>query len=243
MRVGIGSVETLAGVFAVDAAEAGAGGVDEDEVAGVEKAVFVGDDLVGRAFLVRGILREDQALGAEGAHVEIHRGAAGTAVVEEGDGAILRGIFLEVGGVEDARGGGAIFGLGGHVDGGVGQVFAVEADHGVLRIGGADGEGSGDGAVVDSCAADFDRAFGGGVWRNVGSGDDFGFGLCAGWRGIVLRESERCGNKAKRERGEPAVRARCSIVGNDLQELFFGSRSIPSEGWHQAALVTVDAKR
>ena len=204
VRVGIDAVEGLAGVLAEDAAEAGAGSVDEDEVADVEEAVFVGNDLVGCAFLVRGILRQDDAHGAEGAHVEIHGGGAGAAVVEEGDGAVLRRILLEVGGVEHARGGGAIFGLGGQVDGGVGQVFAVEADHGVLRIGGADGEGAGDGAVGDGLAADGDGAFGGGVGGSIGGGDsilasDFaadGAALfCAMAREAATRPIERAANQ------------------------------------------------
>ena len=134
--------------------------------------------------------------------MEIHGGAAGTTVIEEGDGTVLRGIFLEVGRVEDARGRGAIFGLGGHVDGGVGQVFAVEPDHRVLRVRGADGKRAGDGAILDGLAADLDRAFGNRVRRSVGGGDDFGFSFCGG---IVLRDCERTGNKADGQSGNQAT--------------------------------------
>lgn len=61
------------------------------------------------------------------------------------------------------------------MDAGVGQEFAVEGEGGVLSVGGADGEGAGDGAVVDGLASDMNNALRVGVgrstgWRNGGGG-------------------------------------------------------------------------
>ena len=89
VAVGVDAVEGFGFVFAEGAAEAGAGGVDEDDVADVEEGVFVVDDGVGCAFLVLGV-RGDDALGAEGSHVEPHGGGAGASVVDEDDGALRR---------------------------------------------------------------------------------------------------------------------------------------------------------
>ena len=44
MRILIDAVEGLFAVLAADAAEAGAGRVDEDEIAGIEQAEIVVDD-------------------------------------------------------------------------------------------------------------------------------------------------------------------------------------------------------
>ncbi len=174
--VGIGSEESFRCVFAEDAGEARAGRVDEDEVAGVKEAVLVSDERVGRSFLMLDVGQHD-AHGSEGAHVEIHGGTAWTAVVDEGDGAgAFRSVLFEVGDVVHARRGGLVFDFGGQVDVGAGKVFAVEADHGVLGVGGADGEGAGDGAVVDGLAADGDGAVGDGVGGEFGGFGGFGFG-------------------------------------------------------------------
>ena len=73
VAVAVDSVEGFGLVLAEGAAEAGAGGVDEDDVGYVEERVFVVDDAVGRAFLMLGV-RSDDALGAEGSHVQPHGG-------------------------------------------------------------------------------------------------------------------------------------------------------------------------
>ena len=97
--------EGLSGVLADEAAEAGAGHVDEDDVADVEQGAGVVDELVGSGGQVL-IGVGDDVLGAERTHVEPDGGAAGTAVVEEGDGALFSlGVFFEVGDVKHARDG------------------------------------------------------------------------------------------------------------------------------------------
>src|ERR1700689_2721137 len=112
-------------------------------------------------------VRRDDALGAEGSHVQPHGGGAGASVVGEdertrGGG----GVLFEVGDVEHARGGWCVFGAVRKVDAGVGEGSAVEADGGVLWGGAAYGDGSGDGFVGDRLAAYINGALGGGVGRD-----------------------------------------------------------------------------
>ena len=88
MDVGVGGVELLLGFVGGDqgAAEAGADGVDEDEVGEVEP----GAGIVGEGGGVGGtvaFVAECDVLGADGAEVEIDGGGAGAAVEGEGDGA------------------------------------------------------------------------------------------------------------------------------------------------------------
>ena len=113
------------------AAEAGADGIDEDEVGEVEPRAGIVDEIggVGGAVaLVAGI----KMLGADGAEVQIDRGRAGTAVEGEGDWTIRA--FDRVGGDNHFAGDLAVaVAHGQRADGdGVVQRLAVELD-GLLR--------------------------------------------------------------------------------------------------------------
>ena len=77
-------VERLFLVLAGDPAEPGARRVDEHQVAGIEQALVVVDDLIRRGRGMRSSAVDD-APRAERAHVQPHRRRARPAVEEEGD--------------------------------------------------------------------------------------------------------------------------------------------------------------
>src|SRR6185437_8478743 len=87
--VDVDAVELLLLVLAGDAAEAGAGRVDEDEIAGVEERVGIVDHLVRRRRGVRIVAGHD-TLGPKGAHVQPDGRRAGTAIEQEGYRATAR---------------------------------------------------------------------------------------------------------------------------------------------------------
>ena len=88
----------------LQSAETGAGRIDEYEVAGIEQAVFVVDDVVRRSRRVL-IVRGHHALGPERAHVQPYRGRARSAVVEKSQRAFFIVLaLLEIGDIEDAGG-------------------------------------------------------------------------------------------------------------------------------------------
>src|SRR5258706_5771294 len=100
MGVGVDSEKRLLASVLVlaagDAAKAGCGSIDEDEVAGVEKAVGVVDETIGRRRRV-GVFKSNHPLRAERAHMEPHCRRARAAVEEKRQGTILRGAaMLEV---------------------------------------------------------------------------------------------------------------------------------------------------
>ena len=131
-----------------------AGSVDEDEIAGIEQAVVVVDDLVGGRGGVRVVCRHDPSR-SEGAHVQPHRGRPGTAVIEKGDGPVAWLLaILEVGDVKHRRF--ALHGLG----------VLVGSAHGLLAgvLGGGivpafrmDDQQTRYGVVVDAVALNCDR--------------------------------------------------------------------------------------
>ena len=86
--VRIDAIEHLFLVLAGNAAEAGAGRVDENEVGDVEQALVVVDDRVGRGGRMA-VVRRDHAPWPERAHVQPYRRGAGAAIVQEGDRAAV----------------------------------------------------------------------------------------------------------------------------------------------------------
>ena len=133
LNVGFGAVEELFGfgLRHLGSAEAGADGIDEDEVGEVEPCAGVVDEIggVGGAVaFVAGV----EVLGADGAEVQIDRGCAGTAVEGEGDRPVRA--FHGVGGDDHLAGDFAVaVAHGKRTDGdGVVQGLAVELD-GLLR--------------------------------------------------------------------------------------------------------------
>jgi hypothetical protein len=174
VAVFINAPERFAGVFPEHAAEASARRIDEDQVAGVKQAVLVLNELIRRSLLMFSVRRDDAAW-AKGPHVQIHRRASRAAVIEEGDGPASGGrALLKVGHVEDTGRGELIFGFGREIDAGVGKVFPVETDHGVLYVSGANGECPGNGTVGDGLATYRHGAFGRGISRRCGR-ERFGF--------------------------------------------------------------------
>ena len=145
--VGIGAVELVRRVLAGDAAEAGAGRVDEHEVGRVQQAVVVVHQPV-RCRVGVGVVGGDDPPGPERAHVQPDRGGARTAVVDKGDGPVLRPrALLQVGDIEHRRFRGGVLGVAGAV-GRVGVVPALRVDH----------QGAGTRLVVDLLPAHRDGA-------------------------------------------------------------------------------------
>ena len=100
----VGAVEELLGLVFRDegAGEAGANGIDEDDIGEVEP----GAGIVGEGGRVRGALAfgsKANAFGTDGAKVEVDRSRAGTAVEGEGDGTIWT--VHRVGGEDHLTGG------------------------------------------------------------------------------------------------------------------------------------------
>ena len=88
MGIGIDPPEGLLLVLAEETAEAGAGCVDKNQVAGVEQAVGIVDQFIGRGAGVL-VVGGNDAPGTEGAHVQPHGGAARAAVVDKGHRAAI----------------------------------------------------------------------------------------------------------------------------------------------------------
>ena len=91
-------------------AEAGADGIDEDDVGDVEQAVGIVDDRIGRTAVVGGVGGDRHPARAEGAHVQPDRARAGTAVEQEGDRPVGVARLADIGGREDRGPRGAVLG-------------------------------------------------------------------------------------------------------------------------------------
>ena len=223
LPVRVSSIERLACILAINARNPVPGASINTRSLTSSSEYWSGTISSGRAFLVRGVLRQNQSHRSQPPCREIHRGAAGSSVVEESDGRFSRD-FSEIGSVEDARRRGAFFRLGGHIDGGVGEIFAVESDHRVLRVQWTDRKRAGNGAILDGLTAYLDRAFGGRVRWSIGGGMilESGFAgelFCA----IAKEPATRQTVNAEIQR----LQTRCSIVGHNLLGSSVGSRSIP----------------
>ncbi len=191
VRILIDAVEGLFAVLAADAAEAGAGRVDEDEIAGIEQAEIVVDDRVGRGGRVR-IISGDDAPGPECSHVEPHGGRARAAVVEESHRALrVLAVGFEVRDVEHAGFGGLVLGV---------LVRIILRD--VVPALGMDDESTGKGVVSDRIPTDGDGAFarlllGLEVFRRLSR-----FRLADRRLGCCLRMNDRRMKRRDRNRGD-----------------------------------------
>ncbi len=126
----IDAVEGLVGVLAHDAAVAGAGRVDEDEIGGVDEGIFVGDDLVGAAGGMTEGREERRARGRSWSCGDTWWRSRDRRVDEDdGSGSCVL-ILGKVGGVKHGGRGRLFTGLGG-IDAGVGEGRAIERDRGV----------------------------------------------------------------------------------------------------------------
>ena len=127
LDVGRGAEEELFAFRFGDAgaAEAGADGVNEDQIGEVEPGAGIVGEHGGIGGTVA-LVADGQMLGADGAEVEIDAGRAGTAIEGEGDGTIVA--FNGVGGDDDLAGSLAV-GVAhrqGAYGGGVMQGFAIQ---------------------------------------------------------------------------------------------------------------------
>ena len=80
----IDAVEILVRILAADPAEAGAGHVDEHQIARIQQALVVVDDRVRRRRRVGGVIGDHTAR-PEGAHMQPHGCRARAAIEQEGD--------------------------------------------------------------------------------------------------------------------------------------------------------------
>jgi hypothetical protein len=89
-RFGIlGDAPELLGLrFAQRMAEAGANGIDENDIRHVEQRVGIFEQRIRRPGIVLGIGRDRDLLGPERAHMQPHRAGARAAVEQEGDGPV-----------------------------------------------------------------------------------------------------------------------------------------------------------
>ena len=151
------------GVFAEETAEACAGHIDKDQIAGVEQRFRVVGEFVGRGGEML-VALGDYMLGSERAHVKPDGGSAGSAVVKERDGAVLGlRVFLEVGDVRHSRGWRCIFGFIGFVESELSawEGLSVKSELCVVVVGGGHGEDSDDGGVGDVLAGNVNGALSG----------------------------------------------------------------------------------
>ena len=194
---GYGAVEELFG-FGLrhrGAAEAGADGIDEDEVSEVEPCAGIVHEIGGiggAVAFVAGV----QMLGADGAEVQIDGGCAGTAIEGEGDRPVVA--FHGVGGDHHFAGD-----------------FAVVVAHGKR----ANGDGVVQGLAVELDGL-LDVRLGGQRGQAVLSSAGFGGGLVFigrwGWRLVGLRQSMHRGDRkaqksdTREERGARRSSSRCA---------------------------------
>ena len=87
MRVLVHAVKFFFFVFTGDATEAGAGSVHEHQIAGVQQAEIVINNLIGRGGGMR-VVRGDHPPGPKSAHVQPDGRRAGSAVEEKRDRAV-----------------------------------------------------------------------------------------------------------------------------------------------------------
>ena len=175
LDVGRWSVEEFFGFRGIGEGlgEAGADGVDEDEIGEVEPGAGVVGEGCGVGGGVAGV-GEGDVLGSDGAEVEVDGGCTGATVDCEEDGAVGFGLGVVegVGGVHDVAGGlaGGVLEVDGADGGGVVQDFSVDRD------------GLGDGLVV---------------WEALG----WGGGLGVGGRLGGGRRARRAGRRPEGRRG------------------------------------------
>jgi len=155
VRVLVDSVERLLLVLPRDAAETGAGRVDEDEIGGVEQARRIVDQRIRRGRRMHVGCRDD-APRPKGAHVQPQGRGARAAVVHERHRPRSAAV-LEIGHIEDRGLRRRVLGFPRIVRGCAALVGLGVARH-VVPILGMHYEGSGDGLVGNVLTADVDRA-------------------------------------------------------------------------------------
>ena len=131
MRVLVDAVKLLLLVLAGNAAEARARGVDKNEIACIEQALVVVDQVIGRRRGVR-IVGGDDALWSKRTHMQPHCRRAGAAIVEKRDGTSLR-VLAALGVVDKEHRGfrGRLLGFRGLV---VGFIVALVGVNGLLHV-------------------------------------------------------------------------------------------------------------
>ena len=234
VRVLVDSPEGLFLVLAVELSEAGAGHVDEHQVAGVEQAVGVVDQLVRgrRRMLVAG---SRHMLWPQRTHMEPDRRAARAAVVEERDRTRFRLLaLLEIRHIEHPCRRRSVLGLLHEGGVGVGKRLAVRANLRVLLVGRADGDRSRDRLVGNMLTAGVHRSLSGRVGRR-GCGGRRSFRR----RNRIIRRQGQRGQKGERcGQDQRTVRARgfhdqrrSPRAGQRLEHLPYRCKGRDTLGW------------
>ena len=148
-RILVDAVEGFFLVLSGDAAEAGAGGVDEDQIADVEQAVFVVHHGIRSGGSVA-VVGSNYAFRPECSHVQPDRRGTGSAVVEEGERAGFAFVVrFEIGHIKHAGFGGLVL------------VIFVGVLRNVVPIFGMHDQRARECVVVNDAAADGDRSLAG----------------------------------------------------------------------------------